>query len=85
MSVAAALKFIQQVRADSGLKAQIEALGRAAELAPVIEIGQAAGFTFTDADLRQAFKHDWAMRWLRYGGTAQPPGAPGPLDSEPDR
>jgi predicted ribosomally synthesized peptide with nif11-like leader len=83
VSVQSALRFIQQVRRDAALKSQVESLGPASELEPLLQIGRQAGFAFTDAELRQAFKHDWSMRWLHYGGPARP-GAPGPSDSEPN-
>jgi predicted ribosomally synthesized peptide with nif11-like leader len=78
MSIAVALKFIQQIRGDPALNSRVEALGPASELEPLLQLARQAGFAFSEADLRQAFKHDWAMRWLRRGGIAQP------ARSEPD-
>jgi predicted ribosomally synthesized peptide with nif11-like leader len=80
MSVKAAMEFIQLVRADESLRRELEALGRAADLECVIRIAQSAGYTFSVEELRVAFKHDWAMRWIRFGGAdaqaTRPPDEP---------
>jgi predicted ribosomally synthesized peptide with nif11-like leader len=68
MSVKMALEFIQQVRKDQALRQQLDALRYAADLQAVVRIGADAGFEFSDEELRTAFKHDWGMRWMFYGG-----------------
>jgi hypothetical protein len=37
----------------------------------LLTAGRAAGFAFTEADLREAFKHDWAMRRLRRSAASE--------------
>ena len=69
MSVRAALQFITQVRTDQALKEKISALGLVPDLADIVPIGAEAGFNFTVEELRRAHNHDWAMRWVYYGGT----------------
>jgi predicted ribosomally synthesized peptide with nif11-like leader len=66
MSLQNALQFIKRVREDETLKRRIEALGRAAGLEELAQIGAEAGMTFTAEELQQAFKNDWAMRRLYY-------------------
>ncbi len=71
MSVQTALQFIQKIRQDESLRRRVQALGRAADLESVVTLGEAAGYSFTVADLQTAFKHDWAMRWIHYGASAK--------------
>lgn len=66
MSMQAALQFIQQARTDEALQNQIEKDVLNTTLDDLVELGREAGFTVTPGELRAAFKHDWAMRWLRY-------------------
>ena len=33
-------------------------------MAGLIDAGRAAGFSFDEADLRNAHAHDWVLRWL---------------------
>lgn len=68
MSVKTALNFIQRVRQDSVVRGRLEALRNVSDLQEVVRIGADAGFEFTAQDLRAAFKHDWGMRWMFYGG-----------------
>lgn len=65
MSVQEALHFIQKVRADESLREEIQRLQQEAGLKELVEIGKGAGLQFTEAHLRTAFGHDWAMRWFR--------------------
>ncbi|MEP7355959.1 MAG: Nif11-like leader peptide family natural product precursor [Anaerolineales bacterium] len=65
MSVQSALKFIQSIRSDPGLKDRLAVLAPVAGLESLVQLARDAGFSFTEADLRQAFQHDWAMRRLR--------------------
>ncbi len=69
MSIQTALQFIQKVRQEEQLKNQIQALEGGAGLADLVSIGAATGFIFTAAELQQAHKHDWAMRWIRRNHT----------------
>jgi hypothetical protein len=74
VSVQAALKFIQHIRGDQELRDALGALGPEPGLALLLTAGRAAGFGFTEAELRQAFKHDWAMRRLRQSAASEPHG-----------
>jgi predicted ribosomally synthesized peptide with nif11-like leader len=71
MSVRTALQFIRQVRAELALQDKINALGPIPDLADILPIGAAAGFNFTVEELRRAHNHDWAMRWVYYGGAEE--------------
>jgi len=66
MSLPTALRFIEHVRRDAATRQAIAALGDGCGLDDIVQIGAAAGFSFTTDDLRAAHKHDWAMRWTRY-------------------
>lgn len=67
MSTQAAFSFIRKVRIqDEALRDQVRALGQDAGLESVVQIGAEAGFNFTTEELRAAYKHDWAMRMIRY-------------------
>lgn len=68
MSIKTALKFMQQARENESLRAQLQALGHAATLEDVIRLGAEAGYDFSTEEIRTAFKHDWGMRWMFYGG-----------------
>ncbi len=65
MSVHDALRFIGEVRKSEALKEELRPLLGGADLEQVCRIGVEAGFVFTTDELRAAYKHDWAMRWLR--------------------
>lgn len=66
MSVQTALQFIQQIRADEGLKNRLLALNHNPDLESFVKLGAEVGLNFTVAELEEAHKHDWAMRWLLY-------------------
>jgi predicted ribosomally synthesized peptide with nif11-like leader len=66
MSVQIALQFIQQLRADEGLKNRISALNDSHNLENFVKLGSELGLSFTVEELKAAHKHDWAMRWLLY-------------------
>jgi len=66
MSVQTALQFIQQVRADEGLKNRLLSLNSSPDVESFVKLGAEVGLVFTVAELEAAHKHDWAMRWLLY-------------------
>ncbi|MBC6418413.1 MAG: Nif11 family protein [Prochloron sp. SP5CPC1] len=66
MSIPTALQFIQQVRADEGLKNRVLSLNSSPDLESFVKLGAEVGLVFTVAELEEAHKHDWAMRWLLY-------------------
>jgi predicted ribosomally synthesized peptide with nif11-like leader len=74
VSVQSALKFIHHIRADQELRDRLAGLGLDAGLEPLTQLARETGFEFTEADLRQAFKHDWAMRRLRRSAASEPHG-----------
>ena len=68
MSTKAAFQFIQSIRSqDTALK---ERVGQDADLDHLVQIGAEAGFEFTAEELREAYKHHWAMRWHLYQSRA---------------
>jgi Nif11 domain len=66
MSVQTALQFIRRSREDKALQSKIQALGTAADLDGLVEIGAEVAITFTVEELQAAFRHDWRMRWMHY-------------------
>jgi predicted ribosomally synthesized peptide with nif11-like leader len=66
MSCQRAFQFIQTIRQNERLRAQIQQLDPAATLEDLVCMGAATGFAFTTADLQAAYQHDWTMRWLYY-------------------
>lgn len=64
MSVQDALKFIKAVRRNEKLKTFL--LSDTSDLKAVTELGANEGYHFSEAELREAFKHDWAMRWFKH-------------------
>ena len=68
MSVKLALKFIQATREDEGLRDQLKMLGQVVDLKQLVQLGAQAGYDFTLQEMQSAFKHDWGMRWMYYGG-----------------
>lgn len=66
MSLQTALQFIQQLRADKRLKNRLLAINKSPNLESFVNRGSELGLRFTVAELEEAHKHDWAMRWLLY-------------------
>ncbi|OAD22600.1 hypothetical protein THIOM_001586 [Candidatus Thiomargarita nelsonii] len=66
MSIKIALQFIQQLRADDGLKNRFLALNDSHNLENFVKLGSEVALPFTVEELKTAHKHDWAMRWLLY-------------------
>ncbi|GIV57116.1 Nif11-like leader peptide family natural product precursor [Rhodocaloribacter litoris] len=64
MPVQEALRFIQAVRREGALQASLRALDDPSDLDQVVRIGAGAGYDFSVEELQEAFRHDWAMRWL---------------------
>ena len=73
MSLAAAIAFVRAVRADSALAERVRALGADASLDEVAAIAAAAGHGCSADELRQAHRHDWALRWLPHAAAADAP------------
>lgn len=69
MSLKAAFQFIKAVRECQDLQASLQNLGQAVSGEELVQLGKEAGFDYTESELQTAFKHDWAMRSLRYGIT----------------
>jgi predicted ribosomally synthesized peptide with nif11-like leader len=68
MSVHAALQFIQQTRRDAALRQQLQDLGQADSLDPVVRLGADRGWAFSGEELQAAFKQDWGLQWARSRG-----------------
>ena len=67
MSLQTALHFIEQARRDRTIRQAIKALGDEVTWEDLVRVAAAAGFDFTADELQRAYKHDWSMRWMRYG------------------
>ena len=63
MSVQAALAFMQQVRRDDGMAAEVAAQSSEALATTLPALGARHGYHFTAEELQRAFAHDWGMRW----------------------
>lgn len=64
MTASAARRFIREVREDAGLRDRVRALGADPALADIVAVGAAAELAFDVETLRQAWRQDWALRWL---------------------
>lgn len=67
MSVQAALDFIQYLRKDQSENSTPIIDPLTTTLHDVTMMGAQRGYLFSEDDLRAAFRHDWHMRWLRFG------------------
>jgi hypothetical protein len=81
LSVQSALDFLRTARDRPDLQEKIAAWGPAPTAAQLVGLASQAGFACSEAELHEAFRHDWAMRW--FAGQASPrddptanPGAP---------
>jgi predicted ribosomally synthesized peptide with nif11-like leader len=66
MAIQEALRFIHQARRDETLRRELEALGDEVSMDDLVRVADAAGFSFTAEELREAHVNDWRMRWARY-------------------
>ena len=64
MSVQTALDFISMIRAENKLRLRMEEFDSKDGLQSIIDLAEKEGFSISERDLREAFKHDWAMRWF---------------------
>lgn len=64
MSVQTALDFISMIRAENTFRLRMEELDSEDGLQSIIDLAESEGFSISERDLREAFKHDWAMRWF---------------------
>lgn len=71
MSVQAALDFFRTVRRRPDLQEQIAGWGPAPSVTQFVELARHLGFACSAPELQEAFRHDWAMRWLHQGGPAE--------------
>lgn len=65
MSVHDALRFMEAVRKNPALQEQVRSAHDHTGLEQLPRLGREVGLSFTVDDLRAAYRHDWAMRWLR--------------------
>ncbi len=65
MAVQDALDFFAAARLQPELRAELAAALTPQELA---DLAARSGYDCTAADLQDAFRQDWIMRWLRHGG-----------------
>lgn len=65
MSVQQALLFLNAVRKDEALRSGLSARQDDIGLDDLLVIARDRGFSFDTPDLREAFRHDWALRALR--------------------
>jgi predicted ribosomally synthesized peptide with nif11-like leader len=66
MTVHTALQFIQEARRDGPLRRKLEALPDEVTMEDLVQVGAAAGLSFTAEELQQAHAHDWRMRWTHF-------------------
>ena len=70
MALQSAMDFIHYVMNENEGRAAIRQLEADAGLQDVVRLGSRAGYTFTETELRIAFRIDWKMRGLRYSREA---------------
>ena len=70
MSIQAALAFFQTVRHRPDLQQQIDALGPSMTATQLVELVNKLGFACSAAEVQEAFRYDWTMRWLHYAPTS---------------
>ncbi len=70
--VQGAMQFAGIARSDPALRARLERLEPGTGLRPVLRIASELGYRFTEDDLRQAHRHDWALRRVHYVGVDRP-------------
>ncbi len=61
-----ALRFVQAVREDPVLAAELQSLDPDDGLRPVLELAARRGLTFGPEDLRAAHRVDWGLRCAGY-------------------
>ena len=66
MSLQSALAFLQTVRGRPDLQEKVAAWGPAATATDLAELAEQLGHPCTAAEVEEAFRHDWTMRWLRH-------------------
>ena len=66
-----ALRFLRAVREDAALRQLIADRHDDLTLDDLAAIGATLGWTFDAGDLALAFRHDWTMRRIFYGASAQ--------------
>lgn len=66
MSLQEALSFIEAVGKSDDLRVRLRSLGPDPAPRRVVALGREAGFEFNEAELRDAFARDWAMRRAFY-------------------
>lgn len=65
MPVQEALDFFHLVRRRPDIQEHMAAWGPAPSITQMVELASQLGFEFSPAELHNAFRHDWTMRWLR--------------------
>ncbi len=73
MSTQQALMFINLVRRDETVRLAMISRQDEFGLDDVIALGSAQGLSFDISHLREAFRHDWALRALRGKGGGRAP------------
>ena len=68
MSVANALAFLRRLRSDEDLRRRLDAAPRAAAMARLCEMAQAAGKPCLPAHIAEAFRIEWAARRAHFAG-----------------
>lgn len=65
MSVQQALLFLCAIRQDEALRSALTVRQDQLGLDDLVAIGRVRGLVFDAPGLREAFRHDWALRALR--------------------
>lgn len=66
-----ALEFVRLAREDATLTAELSELAPEDGLAPVLAVAARAGFVFDTAELREAHRVDWELRWVLYAASSR--------------
>ena len=66
MSLENAFHFLSNLRKDQTLQAQLLKVQDELCVVSLVSIGKKLGYLFDAAELNQAYKHEWTMRWIHY-------------------
>jgi hypothetical protein len=63
MGLVEGLRLFTAARSDTGLRERLEPIRT---LESIVPVAQELGYSCTEADLREAFRHDWGLRWAHF-------------------
>lgn len=61
-----ALRFLQRLREDPVTRGKLMPLQEDANMDALVRMGAELEYPFDTRELREAFRHDWTMRWVHH-------------------